>query len=198
VQFLGIQLLAIRAEQDRLHEIRSGVAGFVDMYPAARGWRAVLALCDARSGRFGDAHKVLRSLDDIPRDGMWLGCMAVAAHACVEAGDETTAEHLVELLTPHAASWAPFGWAATWGPVALWLAELCWLLGRFDDARAWIEIVDARGVRAWGLRVKYVRARLGAEPAGTLGAVAREARELGMKLLAAQAKSARAAVAPPA
>ncbi|HEX8208189.1 MAG TPA: hypothetical protein VF587_19155, partial [Solirubrobacteraceae bacterium] len=150
---------------------------------------------DARAGRFGDAHGVLRTLDAIPRDGWWLGFMCVAAQACVEAGDETRAAAVVELLAPYGSSWGAFGWAATWGPVGLWLAELCGLLGRVDDARGWIEGIDASGSRAWALRARYVRARVGLEPSGTLAAVARDARALGMKLLATQANRARTPVA---
>ena len=124
--------------------------------------------------------------------------MCVAAQACVEAGDEAVAAHLLELLAPHEREWAAFAWAATWGPVALWLGELAMLLGRWDDAVAWLDPLDASAAPAWDLRVRFARARLrGVEPPrGELDFIVREARALGMKHLGAQAMGAR--VAPPA
>ncbi|HEV2815147.1 MAG TPA: hypothetical protein VGW10_17970, partial [Solirubrobacteraceae bacterium] len=144
-------------------------------------------------------HMVLTAIDRIPRDGMWLGSLAVAAQACVESGAAAAAAHLRELLAPYAGEWAAFGWAATWGPVAMWLGELASLLGRYEEAAEWRAPIAAAGAPGWALRVRYARARTAAEPDRVaLGAVAREAKALGLRHLCAQATGARAAVAPPA
>ncbi|HEX8084350.1 MAG TPA: ATP-binding protein [Solirubrobacteraceae bacterium] len=163
--------------------------------PAAarfRRFEAFRAALDA----IGDAHRILRSIHTIPRDGMWLGSMAVAAQACAESGDAAVAPPLLAALEPFASCWACFAWAATWGPVALWLGELGMLVGRVSDAAAWLASIDASGAPAWALRVRYARARLGAEPDRVeLGAVEREARALGLRVLAAAAAGARATTA---
>jgi hypothetical protein len=100
------QMALLRWEQGRLGELRDQWQGVVDQFPRAEFARAWLALADAELGHRDDARRGLRSLAEQlpqrPRDGIWLGAVALTSMLAAHLNDPQAAGRLDPLLLPYA------------------------------------------------------------------------------------------------
>jgi len=138
--FFVSQLLAVRILQGRAGELAQEVAALAEQAPGMAIWRVGHILCLVQRGETETAQRALRRFAEagfaqLPRDGMWLHCLTLLAHASHRLGDAGGAASLYDLLLPYARRncMAAFAIAGT-GPVARTLGELALLLGRSDEA----------------------------------------------------------------
>lgn len=133
-----LEILRVAGRWEELAQMGELMAAAADENPGVPALRAVLARTYADLSRDEDALATIR--DDIrdlfngfPYDVVWLSGMVVLAETCIRLGQWDACELLYEKLLP----WRDQGATvtATWvGPVALHLATLSTVLGRYDDA----------------------------------------------------------------
>jgi tetratricopeptide (TPR) repeat protein len=174
-QYYGIQLLAIRREQDRLAELEDAARRFVQANPDHHAWSATLAMLLGEIGNTAAAAEMSDELaahdyQDIPRDGDWLVAMAMLSDLITRLGDTDRAGILYEELLPFADSNVVVGMAVIClGSVSGFLGKLAALLGRGEDAARHFEHALARNralqspVLVAHTQLDYAAA-LGAEP----------------------------------
>jgi predicted ATPase len=102
----GIQMFTIRREQGRLREIEPVLRSFVQRHSLASAWRPGLALLYSELG-LQEARDVFESLAadnfaSIPRDALWVSCIAYLAEVCAFLRDALRAATLYQLLLPYA------------------------------------------------------------------------------------------------
>lgn len=146
VAVYGVQLLAVRLVQDRLHELVDQIAGLADAQPAVGAWQAALALAAARSGADGAAREAFdRALVDDAADlaptTAYTGALVALGEAAVALGDTERAARIEELLRPWVGRWSWVG-SCTLGPIDSTLARLASRRG--DRSRAAALATDAR------------------------------------------------------
>jgi eukaryotic-like serine/threonine-protein kinase len=152
------QLIAIYWARGVLGDHTAEVAEHSNRYLWIPRWRDVLAAAeggDRNAAASEIERQAARGFEDLERDGFWLLRVCSLADACVTVGDERRARRIYELLQPF---WDRNATALTqlpFGPVALRLAKLAALLGRWDEAEAYFEsalerceLLGARAVRA--------------------------------------------------
>jgi DNA-binding SARP family transcriptional activator/tetratricopeptide (TPR) repeat protein len=105
-QYYGIQLLAIRREQERMAELEQAAEAFVADNPGRPAWQAALADLYLHTGQGDRAAEALGRLlaDDleaIPRDGDWLPAMALLTDVISGLRDRPAAARLYELMAPY-------------------------------------------------------------------------------------------------
>ncbi|MDP9238757.1 MAG: AAA family ATPase [Chloroflexota bacterium] len=139
IAIFGAQLGGIRQAQGRMAELDVPLKGLIDQYPAIVGWRAVLALVYAESGRPEEARSMVHELaprrfEAIPRDAFWTIAIAILGIAVARVGGDTESSVLYDLLLPYAGRNAivPTGFCT--GSVALVLGMLAATERRWDDA----------------------------------------------------------------
>jgi tetratricopeptide (TPR) repeat protein len=134
----GVQLLALRLVQNRLHELVDTIAGLAADQPTVGAWRAALALAAAQAGRADVAGEALdAALADgaalLAHDYAYTGALVALAEASALLGDADRAARVRPLLEPWSGRWSWVG-TCTLGPIDTSLARLCALVG--DRERA--------------------------------------------------------------
>jgi tetratricopeptide (TPR) repeat protein len=135
----GAHMLSLRGEQGRLGELVDAVRSFAEQHPAHPAWRCPLALVYAKLDRRDDARRELEALarhdfTDLPRDYMWLICIADLSEAVALIEDARHAEPLYQLLLPFADRCIVVDGPICVGSAARPLGLLAAALGRFDAA----------------------------------------------------------------
>ena len=160
--FRYAQLFAIRWAQGRLPELWGSIRGHADRFPWIPRWRDALAaaeLGDGQAARAEIERHAARDFADLPRDGLWIIHLSGLAECCVLTRDERRGEQLYELLLPFAERNAVSYTQQPFGPVALRLAALAAMLGRWDAAEGHsetaLECCRLLGARAIGARAHY-------------------------------------------
>jgi DNA polymerase III delta prime subunit len=184
------QMVAIRWAQGSLGDYWPEVEDHGERFLWIPRWRNAMAAAesgDHSTAALEIARHASHGFEDLPRDGFWLLRLCSLAEACMVVGDEQSARRLYELLSPFADRNAVALTQQPFGPVALRLAGLAAVLGRWDDAEAqfeWAlarcELLGARAVRARVL-LDYARAlmaRAGEGDAERAGLLLEEARRL--------------------
>ena len=129
-----------------LEELEVNAREVADRYPWLPGWRMGLAMIYAELDRGGPARDYFeelaaRDFADLPRDGNWLGTLAMGTLVCAYLRDGQRAAILHDLLLDyrdqcvvvHAGGFCL-------GSVALFLGILDATLGRFDEAQRHFEL----------------------------------------------------------
>jgi tetratricopeptide (TPR) repeat protein len=100
------QLALLRWEQGRLGELRDQWQGVVGQFPQAAFARAWLALADTELGHVDPARRELWSLAEQlpqqPRDGVWLGAVALTSMLAAHLNEPQATGSLGPLLAPYA------------------------------------------------------------------------------------------------
>jgi DNA-binding SARP family transcriptional activator len=214
------QLVAVRREQGRLHELAAPMTRFAEGDgPVAVHWRAVLALAhldggDRTAARGALAEALAGGVAGIPRTMFWLSTLAALAEAAAGLADAATAETLYPALAPHAGRTVQTSFTGCAGSVERLLGRLAATLERRDAAGRHFEAAIARH-EAIGARALAARARCDygellvtgganerARGAALLAGAAATAAALGMGGVAARSAAAggrgRADAQPPA
>jgi tetratricopeptide (TPR) repeat protein len=202
------QLFMLRREETRLGEIVEQIQQLAERYLMLPFWRATLAWAYAELGRELQARQELnrlavRHFADIPRDLLWLGCIAVLSEVVTLLGDIDRAEPLYQLLSPFAGRYV-IALSVCFGSAARSLGRLATALSRYDDAVEHFERAlkanERLGSPPWVAHTQYDYARMLTERGDTsnrekalalLGKAEKAARELGMKSLAEKAQALR-------
>jgi len=136
----GMQLMNIRSHQGRLDELIPLIEQMVSDTPAQPGYRAVLALALARSGREAETISLLDAERahgfEMPIDYGWSVAHAEWAEAAVLVGHRETAAAVRERLVPFHDMLVSFSIGAQ-AAIAHYLGMIDHLLGRHDDAHRW-------------------------------------------------------------
>ena len=165
------QLALLRWEQERLGELRDEWQGVVDQFPLAAFARAWLSLADAELGHSDDARRGLRSLTEQlpqqPRDGTWLGAVALAALLAAHLNEPEAAGSLSPLLGPYAGHVVAFTApqpVVCLGSAALYLGLLATVRSRWTEAAGHFEAAiaahDRLGAGPLLARTRYEYARM--------------------------------------
>jgi signal transduction histidine kinase/tetratricopeptide (TPR) repeat protein len=151
----GAQLFLHHWGRGLLAEMEPTARDLAGSYPWLPGWRTGLAVIYAELDRLAEARshfEEVAAVDfaDLPRDGNWLGSIALSSIVCHALRDVQRASVLFELLSPyedrcivvHAGGFCL-------GSAATFLGILAGTLGRFDEAQ---RLFDAglRGNEALG------------------------------------------------
>lgn len=154
----GVQMFTLRREQGRLQELVSAVRHFVEMAPEASRWRPGLALIYSELNLREEARAEFEAIAahdfvDIPRDGMWVTCMAYLTEVCAFLGDERRAAILYQALLPYARRNILVGTTvACFGAACRYLGMLAATMQRWEESGRYF----ADGIE--------MNARLGAKP----------------------------------
>ncbi len=205
VQSSGVELFALRWEQNRLDELEGPVRELAATYETIAAWRVALAFLLSRLGKREEAAELLDELaaDDfaaIPDDATRLGALGFLALTAEALDDAERMEQIERLLVPYGNRPIAIGGASAYGGTsAYYLGMLAARLDRVDDAVERLEeaarLNQEGGALPWLARSRYelakalaARGREGdAERAGQLLAEAgRAAERLGMVALLTQ------------
>jgi tetratricopeptide (TPR) repeat protein len=166
--FYAGQLINIRFEQGRLHELEPLIAQQVEANPRIPAFRGALVLARSEAGMRAEALEVLAvdaatDFSRIAYDSNWLAGIAIYAQACGSLEEPDAAAKLHRLLAPwrdHVA----FNSATIWGLVERLLGNLDRVLGRHDDAERALLAAAGRheqmGAPIWLARNRVDLARL--------------------------------------
>jgi AAA ATPase domain len=165
------QLALLRWEQGRLGELRDEWQGVVDQFPRAEFARAWLALANAELGHRDDALRGLGSLVEQlprrPRDGTWLGALALASVLAAHLNEPEAAGRLDPLLAPYAGHVVAFTApqpVVCLGSAAFYLGLLATVRSRWTEAAGHFEAAIAAherlGAGPWLARTRYEYARM--------------------------------------
>ncbi|MBI3300870.1 MAG: helix-turn-helix transcriptional regulator, partial [Deltaproteobacteria bacterium] len=198
----GLQMFTLRREQGRLKELEPVVRYFVKEHTAAAAWRPGLTLIYSELGRTEEAraefeHLAQHNFADLPRDGLWMGCMTYLVDVCTSLGDRARAATLYQLLLPYAGRNVVIGNAvACYGALSRYLGALATTLGRWDEAAQHFEDALAMNAcmeaRPWLAHTQYQYGTMllardqpgdGEKARALLSAALVTARELGMRAL---------------
>jgi len=166
LQFLGVQMFALRREQGRLEELETPVQNLIQQYPAVPAWRAALGYLYSELGREADARSALESLAgselaSLPRDINWLIAVTLLSETCAFLGDPRQAARLYDILLPYAGRNVIVGNAAACnGPASRHLALLAATMGRWDEAERHFEEALEMNVRM-GARPGFAHTQYG-------------------------------------
>jgi tetratricopeptide (TPR) repeat protein len=190
----GLQMFTLRREQGRLKELEPVVRYFVQQHTVAGAWRPGLALIYSELGRAPEAraefeHLAQYDFADLPRDGLWMGCMMYLTDVCTFLGDRARAATLYQLLLPYAGRTVVIGNAAAcYGALSRYLGALATTLGRWDEAARHFEdalAMNARmEARPWLAHTQYQYATMllardqSGDPSTSSGQAREKAREL--------------------
>jgi class 3 adenylate cyclase/tetratricopeptide (TPR) repeat protein len=172
--FYAGQLINIRFEQGRLHELEPLIAQQVEANPGIPAFRGALTLARSEAAMGEEALEVLAvdcatEFSEIDYDSNWLVGIAIYAEACGKLGDRDAAAKLHRLLAPWREQVA-FNSATTWGLVERLLGNLDRVLGRYDEAEHELvrasERYEQMGAPIWLARTRLDMARLLLERGG--------------------------------
>ena len=190
-----LQLYYLRLETGRIGELEAVIRHAAHDFPV---WQMPIARMLADLDRFDEARRVLQSLDDpdeLPRDRLWLPCMAGLAEVAAVLEARPLAASLYAALAPFAELNVihPHG-AIYFGNVSYFLALLARVAGEFEQAAAHLRngaaAHERMGAKAWNLRTRLEALRLSrlaghaTIDARALDAFEAEADALGMGALA--------------
>lgn len=136
----------------RLDEMEVAARELNNSYPWLPGWRTGLAVIYAEMGRIIDAREHFENLAthdfaDLPRDGNWLGSVALCGLVCSFLRDSTRAATLFDLLSPYEDRCiVVHAGAFCLGSAATFLGMLAETLHRFDEAQRLFELGLKRNV----------------------------------------------------
>jgi tetratricopeptide (TPR) repeat protein len=173
LQFVGVEMIALRNEQLRMDEISEQFGNLARDIAALPGWRAPLAWAHVQAGRLEEARAELAELRRdgfavLPRDANYDAALAIVSHVAGELDDAELAAEVEPLLRPLAEYWVVMGpGPATLGPVAYCLGLLSLIRGRPDQAERDFELALQK-CRTMGARPYEAHTLLG------LSKVARE------------------------
>ncbi len=141
----GMQMFSIRREQGRLNEVAPIVKLFLSQNPAATVWRPGLALLYSDLGLEDECRELFEYLaeDDferLPKDALWLTCIAYLAEVCAYLEDADRAAILYQLLLPYEGRVVVVGSAvACYGAVSRYLGLLNTTMRLWDEAEQQFE-----------------------------------------------------------
>jgi signal transduction histidine kinase/tetratricopeptide (TPR) repeat protein len=133
----------------RLEEMEAQAREMADRYPWLPGWRTGLAVIYAELDRPVEARAYFEDLAaadfaDMPRDGNWLGSIAMASLACAYLRDLRRAALLYDLLEPYEQRCiVVHAGGFSLGSAATFLGILAGTLGRFEEAARLFETAMA-------------------------------------------------------
>lgn len=140
LSFFGVQLMGTRRMQGRYGELVPLITDVVKQYPTIPTFKAVLACACLDGGDEAAArdiyHEGAGASFSLPQDQSWLDGIIRYARVATELQLVDHAETLAELLSPFHGQ-VPYTGLTPSEPVALSLAGLMTLLGRYDEAEAY-------------------------------------------------------------
>jgi tetratricopeptide (TPR) repeat protein len=165
------QLALLRWEQGRLGELRDQWQGVVDQFPQAAFAGAWLSLADAELGHIDAARRGLWSLTEQlpqqPRDGTWLGAVALASLLAAQLNEPEAAGSLYPVLSPYAGHVVAFTApqpVVCLGSAAFYLGLLATVRSRWAKATGFFEAAiaahDRLGAGPLLARTRYEYARM--------------------------------------
>jgi hypothetical protein len=143
------QLVAVRREQGRLHELLPEIERLAGAEPAASGWRSILPLAYLDAGDRTRARAAYdRALGGgtatIPRTMLWLTAMGSLAEAAAEFRDPDGGAQLYAELEPYADRLVQWSFTGNAGSVHRLLGRTAAVAGWQDRARAHFEAAVGR------------------------------------------------------
>jgi hypothetical protein len=142
------QLVAIRREQGRLHELLPEIERLAGDMPPAAAWTALLPLAHLDGGDRGQAQlayqRALGHVATLPKTMLWLTAMASLAEAAARLSDPDGAATLYAELKPCADLFAQWTFTGNAGSVHRLLGRTAAVLGRDDCAHAHFAAALAR------------------------------------------------------
>jgi DNA-binding NarL/FixJ family response regulator len=212
----GVQMFSLRREQGRLAELAPLVEHFVRATPAAATWRPGLAVIYAELDRRDAARAEFETLaadgfDGLPRDALWLMCIAYLTDVCAFLGDAARAGALYRLLAPFDGRNIVIGPnIACYGAAARHLGTLAGVMARWTDAErhfaAALEMNARQDARPWLAHTQHQFAAMllargrtedRARAVGLLDEAVAASQALGMRSLAGRAEALRSRALPP-
>jgi len=138
------QLVALRREQGRLHELLPDIERLADAEPAAPAWRSVLPLAyldagDREAARGAYERALAGGVAAVPRTMFWLTTMGSLAEAAVQLGDADGAARLYAELEPYGDRLIQWSFTGNAGSVHRLLGRAAGIAGRRDRAVAHFE-----------------------------------------------------------
>jgi class 3 adenylate cyclase len=208
-QAVNAQMLVLRREQGRLHEIEPFFRARNARLRRSALAMCAMAFCYSELGRRNDARAIFEELaagdfHSLPRDMGWYAMLVQLSEVCFALDDSARAAVLYRLLAPHEARNAVLDIHVCYGSVAHYLGELSVTMGELDRAQAHFETALGfnlrMGARPWVARTRYHYAAMlvergnpgDREKAIELAALAQSGAEsVGMKALAEQIRELR-------
>jgi RecA/RadA recombinase len=143
------QLVALRREQGRLHELLPEIKRLADAEPAASAWRSLLPLAYLDAGDRTHAQAAYEravggGIAPIPRTMLWLAAMGSLAESAARLGDPDGGARLYAELEPYADRLAQWSFTGNAGSVHRLLGRTAAVAGWRDRARAHFEAAVAR------------------------------------------------------
>jgi DNA-binding CsgD family transcriptional regulator len=195
-------MYTLRREQGRLNEVEPALRHFMRQQGPAAAWRPGLALLYSELERREEAraefeHLARHDFADLPRDSLWMACMAYLTDVCAFLGDAARAATLYQLLLPYAGRTVVIGNAtACYGAVSRYLGMLAATMERWEEAAQHFEDALAMntrmGARPWLAHTQHEYAKMllarnqpgdREEATALLNVALSTARELGMRAL---------------
>jgi AAA ATPase domain len=143
------QLVALRREQGRLHELLPEIKRLADAEPAASAWRSLLPLAyldagDRTHAQAAYARALGGGMATIPRTMLWLTAMGSLAESAARLGDPDGGAQLYAELEPYADRLAQWSFTGNAGSVHRLLGRTAAVAGWHDRASAHFEAAVAR------------------------------------------------------
>ena len=142
VQVFGAQMMLLRREQGRLHELAEPVAAVVSHTPDMPVWRCLLANTYAQIGDRDRAELELKRLGDLsvlPRDAFWLLAVTTVAAAASAVNDLGLCRRAYELLVPYTNTVTVAAIVLCEGSASRPLGMLATTLGHYDEAELYFK-----------------------------------------------------------
>jgi tetratricopeptide (TPR) repeat protein len=141
----GIQIFTIRREQARLREIAPIVKLFIEQHSSSAAWGPGLAIIyselDLKSETLAEFESLAANdFAGLPRDALWVTCIAYLSEVCAYLGDVDRAVFLYQLLLPYDGRTIVAGFfSVCLGAVSRYLGILAGTMSRWDDAETHFE-----------------------------------------------------------
>ena len=130
------QLVAVRREQGRLHELLPEIEQLAGDEPAAAAWRCLLPLAHLDAGDRVRAQAAYdRAVPATPETMLWLTAMGSLAEAAAQLGDVAGGARLHAELEPYADRLVQWSFTGNAGSVHRLLGRTAAVAGRRDQAR---------------------------------------------------------------
>jgi class 3 adenylate cyclase len=139
----GAQLIIVSGQRGTMADLAPLIEQMAENTPDISMWlfRSLLAKAYVEGDRFEDALALLEEFSranyELPQDQIWLTGMVDFADAAIECGDPHYAGPLFDRLQPWSDQLPATGGSAL-APVSYYLGGLATVLGRFDDAEAYL------------------------------------------------------------
>ena len=151
----GAQMFALKRDLGQLSELEPLVRSLVEA-PGYRAWAPGLIVVCTELGLVEHARGLLDRLAQnyfaqLPRDDMFVACLAYCSEACVELGDSVRAATIYRLLLPYSEQTLNHLRAVCFGSAQLFLGLLAHTAGDDTAAREHFEraVTRNREMRAW-------------------------------------------------